>query len=172
MSGLQLPHQRNWQADELSAYRVTDKFIADASLHEVVNHCKSRLCYLATPYSKVAIFDDGEFDPTESLNCAMRAALWARMLALEGLTCVSPIIQAVEMVHVDFRDQRLDPLDVQYWEAWCRPLLMASEVVVIPPIAGWAQSDAVWTEAKTALEEGKRVITIFAGEGGLTGDLW
>ena len=164
MSDFDLPHVRNWDAPALDAYAGACLFHRDARLADVISHCRGRLSYLATPYSKIARYDDGEFDPTESLECTVRAARWARLLALEGITAVSPIIQAVEMVHADFIDQQLDPLDVQFWEGWCRPLLSASGTVIVPPIAGWEYSDGIWVEVCEALRTQRRVFLIKPGE--------
>lgn len=161
---LDLPHQRNWQAPNLEAFENIGLFVKDAKLDEVVNLCKNRLCYLATPYTKIAQHDDGEFDPTESLDCATRAARWARLFALEGVTAVSPIIQSVEMVHSEFLEQSLDPLDVQFWEQWCFPLLRQSEAIIVPPVGGWDTSDGIWGEVRYALMSGRKVVTIYAGE--------
>lgn len=164
MSDFDLPQTRDWDAPALDAFAAACLFQRDARLVDVVSHCHGRLAYLASPYSKIARYDDGEWDPSESLLCADRAALWARQLAMEGVTAVSPIVQAVGMVHADFNDQRLDPLDVLFWEDWCRPLLNASGMVIVPPIAGWDYSDGIWVEVCEALKSQRRVFLIKPGE--------
>ena len=168
---MELPHQRNWQANSLQSFADVGLFVADAKLDEVFNFCKGRLCYLATPYTKIAQFDAGGFDPVESMECAVRAARWARLFALEGVTTVSPIIQSVEMIHSEFLEESLDPLDAQFWERWCFPLLRQSEVVIVPPIGGWDTSDGIWGEVRYALLAGRKVMTIYSGEcsGGVYG---
>ena len=117
---LDLPRTRNWNAPALDTYARACLLRSDARLGDVISHSRGCLSYLATPYSKLARDDDGAFSSAGSLECAARAARWARLLALEGITAVSPIIQAVEMVHVDVIDPQLDPLDERFWEGWCR----------------------------------------------------
>lgn len=164
MSETTLPHARNWNAPALDAYAVGHLFFRDARLADVVQRCRGRLAYLATPYTKVSVFEDGEWSPTESLECAVRAARWGRLLALEGVTAVSPVIQAVEMVHADFIEQQLDPLDASFWMDWCRPLLNASGVVIVPPVPGWDNSDGIWEEVRAALMFNRPVFLIRPGE--------
>lgn len=164
MSDFDLPHMRNWDSPVFERFAQAGLFHRDARLADIVAHCRGRLSYLATPYTKLARYDDGEFDPTESLECAMRAARWARLFALEGVTAVSPIVQAVEMVHADFVDQRLDPLDVYFWEGWCRPLLNAAGAVIVPPLSGWDGSDGIWAEVREALSAQRPVFLVRPGE--------
>ena len=160
MSHSDLPHSPHWDAHELEAYAEDCLLHRDASLADVINHCRGQLCYLATPYSKIACSDDGEWDSNLSRDSALRAAQWAGLLTLEGLTAVSPIIQAVEMVHADLITQQLDPLDVSFWESWCRPLLNASRCVLVPPILGWDNSDGIWGEVCAALRRQRPVFLI------------
>ncbi len=164
VSDFELPHMRNWQSPVLDAFAGACLFHRDATLVDVVSHCRSCLCYLATPYSKVSLNPDGEWDALESRIASVQAARWSRLLALEGVTAVSPIIQAVEMVHADFIEQQLDPLDVHFWESWCRPLLMASGPVIVPPISGWDYSDGIWVEVCAALRVQRPVFLIKPGE--------
>ena len=108
-----LPRTRNWNAPALDTYARACLLRPDAGLGDVINHSRGCLSYLATPYSKLARDDDGAFSSAGSLECAARAARWARLLALEGITAVSPIIQAVEMVHVNPGRKRGDTVVVQ-----------------------------------------------------------
>ena len=155
MADFDLPAARDWRAPAFEAFAQAQLFHRDVSLIDVAQHCRGSLSYLATPYSKVALDAWGDWCPSTSLECAEQAGLCARSLALAGVTAISPIIQAVEMVHADFRDERLDPLDAEFWEAWCRPLLAASWYVIVPPIDGWAESDGIWLEVRTALQFGR-----------------
>lgn len=140
----------------------------DAMLADGVSHCRGQLAYLATPYSKIAVNNNGVWDYSASMVAMTRAARWARMLAIEGATAISPIIQSVEMVHAGVSLASLatlDPLDATFWENWCSPLLAKADVVIVPPIHGWAESAGVWVEACTALKSARRVFLIKPGEG-------
>ncbi len=162
---------RDWQHPGLQMYRDVALLNDQATLADVVAQCRGVLCYLATPFTKIAQYDDGEFDPAKSLECATRAARWSRALAIEGVTAVSPVIQSVEMVHADFVDQQLDPLDWDFWMCWCQPLLHACPVVIVPRIDGWGDSDGVWHDAVTALRQQKRVF-VLRPDAGLGRDGW
>ena len=161
---LRRPAAPAWDSPHLDIYALACLLHRDATLAEVITHARGRLCYLATPYSRVALDEYGAWDPYASVDCAVPAAKWACLLALEGVTAVSPIIQAVEMVSYDYPAQQLDPLDGRFWEGWCRPLLAASDVIIIPPITGWAESEGIWHEACAALRSNRRVYLIRDGE--------
>ncbi len=164
MNEMQLPVRRDWRSPVLDHYIEAAMLVRDATVADVVSRCRSRLCYLATPYTKIARHPDGGYCPTGSLEAAAKAARWARLLALEGITAVSPIVQSVEMVNANLINGDLDPLDQVFWENWCRALLRASAVVVVPPIPGWDESDGIWTEVRLALEWQMQVLLIRPGE--------
>lgn len=107
------------------------------------------LHYLATPYSKLAIDERGAWCPVRSIEAAMSAEGWAAQLALEGVTAISPISQAAAMVQIVGPDV-LDPLDDVFWARWCAPLLAACASVIVPPIAGWRDSDGIRREMAAA----------------------
>lgn len=150
---------------ELDHAKQNVLFTVNAPLAEVVEHCRGRLCYLATPYTKRAQFG-GKFSQERSFGCAVEAARWLTTLAVEGVTAVSPIVQSVEMISADLLNQQLDPLDQQFWAAWCRPLLRACDVIIVPPIPGWQESEGIWAEVDAALRSYRRVFLIGEGEGG------
>jgi hypothetical protein len=156
---IRLPDTPDWDHPHLAGFEQGQLLYRDAALADVISHCRGRFCYLATPYSKVCLTDDGECNQMESLSCAMRAARWARILAVEGITAISPIIQSVEMVHVDF-DEWLDPMDATFWTGWCQPLLKACDPVIVPPIDGWRESLGIWQEALFALRTNRPVFLI------------
>ena len=160
MSDFDLPQMRDWSSPALDTYAAGSLLHRDAALSDVVARCAGRLVYLATPYSKLACCDNGQFNPAGSLKAAFLAARWAGLLADRGITAVSPVIQAVAMVHCDPDDTRLDPLDAEFWEGWCRPFLAASGMVVVPPILGWQDSDGIWVEVCDALRAQKHVLQI------------
>ena len=156
---IRLPDTPDWGNPHLASFEQGELLYRDASLADLISHARGRLCYLATPYSKVCVTDDGEWNQVESLFCAGRAARWSRALAVEGITAISPIIQSVEMVHVDF-DEWLDPLDARFWTDWCQPLLNACGPVIVPPLDGWQESLGVWQEALFALRADRPVFLI------------
>ncbi|WP_170335014.1 DUF1937 family protein [Ruegeria arenilitoris] len=158
------PIRRNWKSAALAEFEDSALLRRDATMADLVSRSRSRLCYLATPYTKLAQHSDGGFCPTKSVEASVKAARWSRLLALEGVTAVSPIVQAVEMINADIINQQLDPLDEKFWELWCRPLLRASAVVIVPPIPGWDQSEGVWHEVRQALLSQVQVILIKPGQ--------
>lgn len=164
MLDFQTPMSRDWDHPVLARFVQAGLLHRDAKLNDVINFGRGQLCYLATPYSKAAVLECGKWDPGASAACSVCAAEWSRLLALDGITAVSPIIQAVEMVHVDYFEPHLDPLDAQFWEGWCRPLLAASGVVIVPPIPGWKDSDGIWGEVCQALRLNRPVFLISPGE--------
>ncbi|MGV6840590.1 MAG: DUF1937 family protein [Planktomarina sp.] len=156
---LKWPQGPDWDNPNLIPFQAGELLYRNADLGMVADHCCGSLCYLATPYSRVAVYDDGEWSPCESLQCSDRAARWARHFALDGVTAISPIIQSVGMLHCDLGGD-LDALDAAFWENWCRPLLVATGPVIIPPIPGWNHSVGIWREAIYALEHNRSVFVI------------
>jgi hypothetical protein len=149
-----------WDDPRLRPFVQAGLLHRNAAQSDVVKGCGGRLCYLATPYSKVTLRDyDGEWCPSASMEAARNAGIWARSLSIDGVTAISPIIQAVEMIHTNFSDW-LDPLDFEFWEDWSHPLLCASGPVIVPPIEGWAESLGIWREAVFALERNRPVYLI------------
>ena len=168
MAEIKLPTKPDWTHPDLDTY-AGDLLRRDATMADVVGECRGRLAYLATPYSKIALSNNGVWDYSASMVAMTRAARWARMLAIEGVTAISPIIQSVEMVHAGVSLASLsemDPLDAVFWEGWCSPLLLKADVVIVPPITGWAESVGIWIEACTALRSNRQVFLIKPGEGG------
>lgn len=120
--------------------------------------------YLATPYSKIAQ-DRGRWSYERSLYASAQAARELGRLARVGVSSISPIVQSAEIVHVERAlaavGQNLDPLDADFWENWCRPLLNVSCAVVVPGIDGWAQSEGVFREVMWTLRETQRPIFFY-----------
>ncbi|MBC7154577.1 MAG: DUF1937 family protein [Rhodobacteraceae bacterium] len=158
-----LPIRRDWGHAALDAYAGAHLLVRGVGPDEVARLAGGRLAYLATPYSKIACCNFGAWHAHASIEAAVRAARWARELALLGVTAVSPVIQAVEMVHANV-DNPLNPLDAEFWGRWCQPLLDASGLVVVPPIPGWRESDGIWREVRAALCSNRQVFLI--GENG------
>lgn len=163
MSEFQLPNAPDWHHPAFRAYAAAGLLHEGAGLADVVRHCRGRQCYLATPYSKRATNEAGDWDFSASLVCAIEAARWQRALAIEGVTAVSPIVQAVEMVHADVLDEALDPLDATFWESWCRPMLDASAAVILPALSGWEESAGIWTEVCATLHAQRPVFLLRQG---------
>ena len=123
--------------------------------------------YLATPYTRLVTDQAGRFDFALSWIAASRAALVMDALVRHGVSAWSPIVQAHAMIRVGrtFRPgpswhDPLDPLDVGFWENWCRPWLDAAAVVIVPDLPGWQQSDGVWAEAHVALARQRKVLLL------------
>lgn len=157
---------KDWPGD-LPPYAGKSLLYRNARLADVIAHCRGRLVYLATPFSKIAVGDDGQWDVGLSIEAMMRAAHWARHLALEGITAVSPIVQSTEMVLAScvFESDPFDPMDADFWTAWCAPLLEASAAVVVPPIRGWREILGIRHEVIEALTSGRPVFVLHADEG-------
>ena len=157
---------KDWPGD-LPPYAAKSLLYHNARLADVIAHCRGRLVYLATPYSKIAVGDDGQWDAILTMDVTTRAANWAGHLASEGITAVSPIVQSVEMVYAShvLASDPLDPLDADFWTAWCAPLLEASAAVVVPPIRGWCESLGIRHEVIQALTSGRPVFVLHADEG-------
>lgn len=130
-----------------------------AGLDRAALHCRGRLVYLATPYSRLVTDANGNWRGDYSRYVATLTALEARRLADAGVTAISPISLACAMVHAGGA-QGLDPLDQAFWTRWCRPLLNRCDVVVVPPLQGWRASDGVWHEVTEALRASKPVFVI------------
>ena len=116
----------------------------------MAQRCRGILVYLATPYSREVLGPDGAWCPARSIELGLRAADRAARLARVGVTAVSPIAQAADMVHV--ARPPIDPLDDAFWEAWCRPLLAGCGAVAVPDMPGWDRSRGIWHEVTWALE--------------------
>lgn len=130
-----------------------------------MRHFLSRLVYLATPYTRRAVDENGAWCLDLSIAAAAEASAWAWRLTRAGLSVVSPIMLSAQMVHDEYAAERaspdaIDPLDHRAWEAWCAPILARCEVVAIPPIAGWDESLGVWREAVGALAVNKTVLLL------------
>lgn len=140
----------DWQAAFLQGHERAGVLRRDVDLEFVAKRCQGRLSYLASPYSKPCLHN-GAWDEDLSLSLGFAAAKWVAELSLRGVTAMSPISQSAMMVSAVQRG-RIDPLSVNFWEGWCRPLLHACEAVIVPPIAGWDESMGVWFEVQAALD--------------------
>lgn len=133
----------------------------DCPLAAVAGHLRGRLAYLATPYSKLVVNDDLQFQRALAFDVEIRTARWARRLAVDGVTVASPILTVCAIIGADV-EGHIDPLDDTFWTNWCRPMLTACGSVVIPPMAGWDESRGVWGEACWALRHNVPVWLIAA----------
>ena len=123
---------------------------ANWPLDKIAGHCHG-LAYLATPYTRHVRGVDGNFCATRSAEMAQKAAAVSATLARDyRVTAVSPIVAAHAMIGFG----RIDPLDDGFWINWCRPLLSASAVVIVPDIAGWRDSRGTYGEVIWALTHG------------------
>jgi hypothetical protein len=72
---------------------------------------------------------------------------------MNRLTLVSPVVLSMAMVAEDLGGS-LDPLDEDFWNRWCLPLLHSAGCIVVPPVPGWDRSRGVWGECCYALRHG------------------
>ncbi|MBS9718972.1 DUF1937 family protein [Pseudohalocynthiibacter aestuariivivens] len=131
----------------------------DCLLMDALLKCRGRLVYLATPYSRISLNLDGEWCPVRSDAAAFLAAKWAAHCAVNGITAISPIVHAVQMVNADIAGA-IDPLADAFWSKWCQPLLENSDAVFVPAMEGWDKSIGVWREVCWAVERNAPVFLI------------
>ncbi len=118
--------------------------------------------YLATPYTLQAA-PDGVFDADAAAAAMAEAALVMMVLALTGVSAVSPIVLAHVGCGEMFETMGAAwaeglALDGAFWQRWRRPLLLASRLVYVPAIDGWRASAGIRREVLSSLAEGRRVI--------------
>lgn len=133
----------------------------------IVAACRSRRSqsYLATPYSREVVGPDGRWDRGLSLIAQTRAARWMRHFAVEGVSAVSPIVLACEIIAAD-PEGFMGPLDDPAWSHWCQAIMNSSGAVIVPPIEGWDRSRGVWREVCWALSENVPVYLVQEGSVG------
>lgn len=128
-------------------HRQSGLVVDNAGIGAVTAMCRGRLVYLATPYSKLAVDHDGVWRQELSVAAGQAACEWVWRLTCAGVSVVSPVVQAVEALRYDYSGEAvLDPLDAGFWQAWCRPMLNAADVLVIPPVDGWSESQGIFHE--------------------------
>jgi hypothetical protein len=158
---------REWP-DEPDWPRLIDQYsgasllFPSAAFIDAVSFCRGGLAYLATPYSREAVDLNGIWSAVRSDDMARQASKWVLHCAVNGVSAISPIAQAVAMMDVDGA-HTVGPLDHSFWMNWCMPILRASSSVIIPPIAGWDRSIGVWQEAVWALRHNVPVHIIREG---------
>lgn len=131
-----------------------------AGLAEAAPWLRGGMVYLATPYTRRVIDEGGRFCPYRSEAAGSLAAEWQRRLALHGVSAFSPIAASVAMIRDDLTGRHPAPLDVRFWEAWCRPFLLAARAVVVPMVEGWEESEGVLAEVRAALESCRTVLLV------------
>lgn len=134
--------------------------LMSCDLDQVVRFAGAGLAYLATPFTK-EVQRGGRYAPDLGELAVFEASRWAAHLAASGITAISPAVQAVAMVEAG---SRLDPLDQDFWQAWCNRLLRRCSSVIIPPLPGRYGSAGVLFEAQAMLARNCRVFVV-NGEG-------
>lgn len=129
---------------------------------------RGAMVYLATPYSKEVVGEDGGWSYELSLLRQAEASYEARRLGEAGITAISPIAQSAAMCHLTARGPRwglgpLDPLDAGWWTEWCRPLLRLAPAVVVPDLPGWWRSAGILEEAEAKIAQGGLVFLYAEG---------
>lgn len=154
----------DWNGIGLEVYRAGGLLRRDVSIDYVAAFGGGLLAYLATPYSGHCRDAQGAFLRAQSINCIHTAAFWQRRLAVRGLTAVSPVVHRGLIVEADQGCATVDPLDGDFWHAWQMPMLRKSDLVVVPPVAGWDRSRGVWRAAIAALRAQVPVLLIRGAE--------
>lgn len=125
--------------------------------------------YLATPYSRIVLDDQGQWDHGRSVRAMMAAGEAAGDLMALGVAAFAPIAQSCVMVHARGHysgtvkggvvwQNGIDPLNGEMWAAWCQPFLNICGAVVVPDLRGWDQSRGIWAEVQFAVS---RQIPVF-----------
>jgi hypothetical protein len=158
--GEALPFTVDWTRGEMEVLQRSELLTVAAPLAEVPRLVQGRLAYLSTP--GLTGLDPEGMSQVEAFEAAVRDAKWARALAAVGVTAISPLIHAVEMLHFDANGARdgSDPLDGMFWATWRRPLFDAAGPVIVPPVVGWMESELVWRDMRAAVAVNRRVILI------------
>ncbi|MFV0386523.1 DUF1937 family protein [Paracoccus sp. (in: a-proteobacteria)] len=138
----------------------------DCTIADIVQRVGGgRLAYLATPYTKLVLDDDRNFDWRAHLKVRVRTSRWAAELAIEGVTAASPVLMACAICESGVTGCP-HPLDEAFWSRWCQPMLAASGAVIVPPMAGWDVSRGVWREVCWSLRQNRPVYLIAPPETG------
>jgi len=129
-----------------------------------------RAPYLATPYTKRSTNFNGDFCLDSAGRAAGDAEAWAGWFAAHGVSVDCPISEghratmAGRFVGLDGRVQileyDLDPLDVDFWAAWCAPRIERADCMVIPPIYGRGDSQGIAAEMLEFQNTGRPVFII------------
>lgn len=123
----------------------------------IARFCRGRLVYLASPVTARAASESAQGDPGWFIlqRMALECALDLDALAREGISAVSPVLQALCMIEARGSSDRmhgpLGLLDRDGWMRWGGPLLRASVAVVVADRPGWESSPGVLAEVKYAL---------------------
>lgn len=123
------------------------------------------LAYLATPYTREVLVK-GKWSLERSVALSVMASRHMLQLMRERVTAISPIVLAAEALHAQSctNGRRLNPLDREFWEDWCRPILNEATMIVVPDIPGWDRSDGIWAEVQWAL--GRNIpVFVYGGRG-------
>lgn len=157
---LRFSEEPDW--DWLRGHYAGTGLLHDCAFGFAAARCRAGQTYLATPYTRQVRRSDGRWCPIRSDEIAERAAWWALHCAVNGVAAVAPVVQAQAMVTVD-GGRAVDPLDGGFWAKITMPMLMASRAVIVPPIAGWAESRGIWRETRWALRHRMAVFLIKQG---------
>ncbi|MBL4761700.1 MAG: DUF1937 family protein [Gammaproteobacteria bacterium] len=125
-------------------------------LKETSKRCAGGLVYLATPYSKPVLDDDGAWCSFRSRRAALLAANVMARFGVLGVTAISPIMCSHMMVENALSGD-IDPMDEKFWAKWCLKLLNKCDAMIVPPIIGWDDSCGVWAEARWMLASNRPV---------------
>ncbi|WP_422074136.1 DUF1937 family protein [Tranquillimonas rosea] len=121
-------------------------------LDHSVAAARGKLVYLATPFRRQVVDSKGRFSRRRAIQAAARAQRWVGALAVERVTAISPVALSVNLSAGPAA--KIDPMDDDFWSRWFTPLLTRADLVMVPPLEGWAESEGVWREALVAVARG------------------
>lgn len=116
--------------------------------------------YLATPYSKEVIDAEGNLSLALAEKQVELATWESLVLTCYGFTVISPIVLSGGMINLRYRPEASSlphPLDGKAWANWCKPLLYACRIVVVPDLPGAIRSAGVLHEVRQAIKRNKIV---------------
>lgn len=144
-----------------ASYGASSLLREGCTVSETAGIGSGRVVYLATPYSREVIDQNGNWNRDLHQSVVNVAGFWSWRLSYEGATAISPIVCA-DHIQKNGRcsGKGPRPLDDAWWSMWCLPLMRAAGCFAIPPIPGWDRSRGVWREACWALEHGVPVCLI------------
>lgn len=156
---LRFPNRPDWDWLRLR-YCGMNLLHCDADLLAVSRVMRGRWGYLATPFTGPVV-QGGRYRSAHADVLASEAAHWALWGAVNRMTLISPVVNSMAMLAQDLGGT-CDPLDRDFWQSWCLPLLNGCGGVVVPPMAGWDRSDGVWRACCHALRHNTRVFLLRA----------
>lgn len=154
----QLPLAVDWGSPALGDFEHVGLLRRGVGVAEVVAGCPvgGNLAYLALPHDC-----EGGLVGTRGLSASVRAARWCRDLLSVGVVALSPAVQLYEVLNAD--SENLLPADLVEGRSVHRAMRLASNVVVVPMVAGWRDCPMIWGDVREALAINTPVFLLSCG---------